>query len=322
MAYDAIRKIDEDHVIVLEAPYPGYPRNHQVYALDWKGNPVLTLPTKEERTNGIFDDSICPATHCMWTNVAYSVHDYYKTNPKDYYGDEEAFITAVKEEISAKVDADVADMKKYDVPIYIGETNFTYSGDDDEEYDYEYLNNVWSYALNQYDLNLFSYTIWSYKVAKDTRYGMVYNVKWGYRDQSMALLLSDDYDTIFNKWSMTAEEAHYDYATKYVNILKDNFINKSNKPLINSSSYTCTAGQAKISTIKVFSRDGSVLIDSVETTDSSIAEVSFINPTGVICTSSSCRTIQIDCKRNGTVALTATTNNGETATSTITVTSE
>ena len=148
---------------------------------------------------------------------------------------------------------------------------------------------------------------------------MVYNLKWNRKTQSMGLLLSDSYNTIANKWSMTAEEANYDYSTKYINILKNNFINKSNKPLIGSQNYSCSAGETKTSSIIIFSRDGSVTIDNVTTNDSSVAEVSFVNSTGVVCTSSSCKTINIKCKKSGSTRLTVTASNGSTATSTITV---
>ncbi len=308
MTYKAIRDIDPNHVIIMEAPYPDS-KSHQVYMEDSNGNPLLTLPTESERTNGITDTSICPATQCKWTNVAYSLHDYFFWSNS---------VNIIKNDIQSKVAADVRDMKKYNVPIYIGETNFTYTGDN-EELDEEVINSSWNYALKQYDNNLFSYTFWSYKVAKSFRFGMVYNLRWNYKNQSMALLLTDDYDTIANKWSMNETDAHYDYVTTYVNILKNNFINNSDKPIINNSAYTCTSGQELISSIKVFSRDGSVTIDNVKTNNSSIADVSFIDPTGVICTSSSCKTIKITCKTSGTVTLTATASNGATGTSTITV---
>ncbi len=308
MTYKAIRDIDPNHVIIMEAPYLDS-KSHQVYMEDSNGNPLLTLPTESERTNGITDTSICPATQCKWTNVAYSLHDYFFWSNS---------VNIIKNDVQSKVAADVRDMKKYNVPIYIGETNFTYTGDN-EELDEEVINSSWNYALMQYDNNLFSYTLWSYKVAKSFRFGMVYNLRWNYKNQSMALLLTDDYDTIANKWSMNETDAHYDYVTTYVNILKNNFINNSDKPIINNSTYTCTSDQELISSIKVFSRDGSVTIDNVKTNNSSIADVSFIDPTGVICTSSSCKTIKITCKTSGTVTLTATASNGATGTSTITV---
>lgn len=308
MTYKAIRDIDPNHVIIMEAPYHDS-KSHQVYMEDSNGNSLLTLPTESERTNGITDASICPATQCKWTNVAYSLHDYFFWSNS---------VNIIKNDVQSKVAADVRDMKKYNVPIYIGETNFTYTGDN-EELDEEVINSSWNYALKQYDNNLFSYTFWSYKVAKSFRFGMVYNLRWNYKNQSMALLLTDDYDTIANKWSMNETDAHYDYVTTYVNILKNNFINNSDKPIINNSTYTCTSDQELISSIKVFSRDGSVTIDNVKTNNSSIADVSFIDPIGVICTSSSCKTIKITCKSAGTVTLTATASNGAQSTSSITV---
>lgn len=305
-AYKSIRDIDPNHIIMMESAMTSA-YVHQVYTEDVNGTPLVTLPTESERTNGIFDQTICPSTNCKWTNVAYSLHDYFKsTNVND-----------IKNEIKEKVKKDVDDMKKYNVPIYIGEANFTYTTGD--TLDDEITNDIWPYALNQYDNNLFSYTFWSYKVAKSSKYGMVYNLKYSYKNQSMGLLLTDSYNTILNKWSMTVDEAQYDYASIYTDILKNDFINKSNKPLIASSSYSCSAGATLTSTIKIFSRDGNTLINSVSSSDPSIAEVSFVDPTGVICTSTSCKTISIKCKTQGTVTLTATASNGEKSTSSISV---
>ncbi len=322
IAYKAIRDIDPNHIIFIESPYPGYPAKHQIY-MENNGTPLLTLPTEAQRTNGISDSSICPATQCKWDNVSYVVHDYY---------DDCSNVTCVQNEIDEKIANNLKDLKKYNVPLFISEVNFTYTSPY-TPLDEEITNEIWPDALKQYDNNLFSYTIWNYKLTRSNNFGVGYNMKGAAGDDPtngnisnyFALLLCDDdacdsYDTIAKKWSYkTSEAVGYEKSTIYETILKNDFVNRSNKPLFANYSYTCKAGASLTSTIKIFSKDGSVIINDISSSNPSLASVSFIDPVGVVCTSTSCKTIKIDCNGAGTVTLTATASNGVQTTSTVTV---
>lgn len=287
-AYKAIRNIDSKHIIIMESPMSGI-YTHQIY----ESNDLITLPTENERINGIYDSSRCPATNCKWTNVAYSIHDYFQS-----VSDNE-----LKSLISQKVNKNVNDMKKYNVPIYIGEINF-YREDRNDD-----VNNLWKYAMNLYDNNLFSYTFWTYKAAKSIKYGLVYNLNSKKNPNSFAKLLTDTSGQIENKFKLNTISAKYDYQSDHVNIIKSNFINNSNKPLINKSSYECNKGQTLIISSRIFSKDGSSKITNVSTVSPLVAEAIAINPTGVVCTSSSCQTIKIVCKNTGSTSLFVQSNN-------------
>ncbi len=284
-AYATIREIDNDHIIIMESAMAGT-YNHQVYQKE--GNiELITLPTAAQRKTGIKDKKMCPATECKWTNVAYSIHDYFPSVTE----------SELKKLINEKVKLDVEDIKKYNVPLYVGETNF-------QENNAEI---VWEYAMNLYDSNLISYSFWSYKVAKSPMYGVVYNLNRTKNPNYFTSLLNDDEATIRTKFGKKTSESKYDYQTKYVTPIKNNFYEQNGKAIVKKETYECKGNEKIISTIRIISKNGGAKLSEVVTSDESIASVKMVNQTGVICTGTVCQTIQIICKRAGTVSLTAKT---------------
>lgn len=280
-AYNAIRNEEKDskykHIIIMESPMKGV-TNHSIKSL------------KKPSEYG-------------FTNVAYSVHDYFTTNNSILPGNGTA--DDVKKAIKEKVDQDLNELKEYKIPIFIGETNFLWKDVDD----------VWKYAMSYYDSNLISYTFWTYKAAGSTSYGLVYNLDKN--SNKYADLLNDSYETINNKFKMKTSNGGYTL-NKYYQVIKNNFAGNNGKSIIATSNYNCKVGEKIITTIKSFSTDGHTKLDKL-TVSNDIVSVNKISPTGVICDGSSCQTIEIVCKKKGTTTLSAISNDQRVTTATINV---
>ena len=236
-----------------------------------------------------------------FTNVAYSVHDYFTKNLSFLPGNTiagEGTANDVKKAIKAKVDQDVKEMKEYNVPLFVGETNFLWKD----------ISDVWNYAMSLYESNFISYAFWSYKVAKSTTYGLVYNLDAS--SSSNADLLSDSFNDILRKFKLNTLDAKYQLNNKYYDVIKSHLINTNNKSILATTEYNCKVGDKLISTIRTLSIDGEAKLASISTSDDTIANISKINPTGKICTGSLCQTIEINCLKKGETTITSTSNYG------------
>lgn len=240
-----------------------------------------------------------------FSNVAYSTHDYFTTDNTKI-----PTTSTLKSNIKSKVDKSVATMKSYNIPLFVGETNFL-SQDIDE---------VWKYAMSLYDGNFISYTFWAYKVAKDPTFGIIYYLNSKLYPSSLTDIVGDSYDKISNIFSLKTSNGRYTtQSNKFYNVIKSNFNDKIGKPIVAKSSYACSVGEKVISTIKVYSRYGDASIVNSVVDNNSIASVKYISPTGPICSGSDCQTIEIDCKSKGTTKFTTTSSLGITTVASITV---
>jgi hypothetical protein len=228
-----------------------------------------------------------------FSNVAYSVHDYFTSNNSVLPGNGSK--EDVKKAIKAKVEQDVKEMKEYKIPLFIGETNFLWKDVDD----------VWKYAMSYYDSNLISYTFWTYKAAGSTSYGLVYNLDKN-NSNKFADLLNDSYDTINKKFKMTTINGGYTL-NKYYKVIRNNFAGNNGKSIMASSSYNCKVGEKIITSIKSFSSNGHTKLDKIDLSNNNVT-INKISPTGVICDGTSCQTIEIICNKKGNTTLTITSN--------------
>jgi len=139
--YQQIRKIDADHIIIMEACW----------------NPS-DLP--KPQTYG-------------WENIIYEYHYYPWDSQKDLDGQKKFF------------DSKVTDVQKagYNLPTFVGEFN---------AFD---LMEAWQYAINTFNLNKWSWTVWSYK----SKYA---KSNWGiYNDTPSDVdIYNDTADVIKGKW--------------------------------------------------------------------------------------------------------------------------
>jgi hypothetical protein len=118
--YQAIRSVDPDHMISMEAVYG-----------DWKLD-VLPAPASEG-----------------WTNVLYQVHEYQFSQSNNASA------------VEAGTDARVQDFKNHlswNVPCLVGEFNDFGPGTNPAA--------VWDYAMQQFQLNGLSWSMWSYKSSR------------------------------------------------------------------------------------------------------------------------------------------------------------
>ena len=197
--YNTIRNNDSDHVIIMEAPMCGG-RSHY---LDYN-----KLGSERNYSN---TETYCSKSYTMplpssrgWENVAYSVHDYFQNNGVivDYDGDgvsddidnsgsfdAQDIIKAIKSKVLQLVE----ERNIYQVPIYVGETNWWWNE----------RAITWPILLEYYAENNISIEFWTYKAAKDEAFGLIYNLKddENYANhRSFANLITDDYDTIAEKF--------------------------------------------------------------------------------------------------------------------------
>jgi aryl-phospho-beta-D-glucosidase BglC (GH1 family) len=270
-AYNTIRNEEKDakykHIIIMESTMSGA-TNHSIKSL------------KKPSEYG-------------FSNVAYSVHDYFTSNNSVLPGNGSK--EDVKKAIKAKVEQDVKEMKEYKIPLFIGETNFLWKDVDD----------VWKYAMSYYDSNLISYTFWTYKAAGSTSYGLVYNLDKN-NSNKFADLLNDSYDTINKKFKMTTINGGYTL-NKYYKVIRNNFAGNNGKSIMASSSYNCKVGEKIITSIKSFSSNGHTKLDKIDLSNNNVT-INKISPTGVICDGTSCQTIEIICNKKGNTTLTITSN--------------
>ena len=87
-----------------------------------------------------------------WTNIAYEFHHYVWDAQQNLDGQKSA------------ADSLVSSLRKFNIPIYIGEFTFFELGD------------AWSYVLNLFNINGYHYTSWSYKSNNMGTWG-IYNQK-------------------------------------------------------------------------------------------------------------------------------------------------
>ena len=278
-AYNEIRNVEKNsknkHIIIIESPMKS---------------------ATEHSLNGLKTPS-----QYGFSNVVYSVHDYFTNNLDILPGNTikgAGTANDVKKAVKAKVDQDVKEMKEYNIPLYVGETNFLWKD----------TSNVWNYAMSLYETNFISYTFWSYKVAKSTTYGLVYNLDA--KSSSSADLLGDSFNDILSKFKLNTLDAKYQLNNKYYDVIKSHLINTNNKSILATTEYNCKVGDKLISTIRTLSIDGEAKLASISTSDDTIANISKINPTGKICTGSLCQTIEINCLKKGETTITSTSNYG------------
>ena len=287
--YNTIRNVEKNcknkHIIIIESPMHG---------------------TTGHSLNELKKPSIYG-----FTNVAYSVHDYFTSNNSILPGNTvEGAGTKddVKKAIKAKVEQDVNEMKSYGVPLYIGETNFLWKDIED----------VWEYAMSLYDFNYINYSFWTYKAANSTSYGLVYNTVQKSNPGVFADLINDPFDTIKNKFSLTTTSAKYTLNSRYFSTIENHIINNDSIPKMGSNEYICNIGEKIISSIKTYSSDGEAKLELISLNNNNV-QITKISPTGLICTGSSCQTIEISCLTKGETIVTVTSNFGKTSTSKIIV---
>ena len=282
-AYNAIRNNGDNHIIIMESTMKGA-----------TGHSIKTLKKPSEYG---------------FSNVAYSVHDYFTTNNSILPGNTvEGAGTAedVKKAIKVKVDQDVKELKEYKIPIFIGETNFLWKD----------VNDVWKYAMSYYDSSLFSYTFWTYKASGYSSWGLIYYLDRSNKDKFVDLV-NDSYDTVAKKFSMTTSTGGY-IKNKYYSVIRNNFSGNNGKSIAATTTYNCKVGDKITTTIKSFSTDGSTKLKDFTLNNSNIT-VTKISPTGVICDGSSCQTIEINCKTKGKTILAITSTDNRTTSATINI---
>lgn len=243
-----------------------------------------------------------------FTNVAYSVHDYFTNNNSILPGN--GTTNDLKNAIKTKVDKDVKEMKEYGVPLYVGETCFLWK--DVEE--------VWSYAMSLYDFNFISYSFWAYKVTDYKSFGLIYYSYEKDNPSIFARLWDDSFNDIKNKFSLNTTTANYTFnEANYYGVIKNHIVSNDSISKISSVEYTCSVGEKIISTIKTYSMDGEAKLSKIAVGNSKIATVTKISPTGPICTGTACQTIEINCLKKGETSFSATSNFGKTTTARIIV---
>jgi endoglucanase len=144
--YKAVRKIDPDHIVTLEAFWKGWvvvdgKKKYVNYELD-----VLPDPNKFH-----------------WTNVVYQMHSYVHDHPNDLEKQHEES-KKITDNINAHRDWKDAH-HDWNVPFLVGEFNCME------------LAQAWDDTIRQYEENQINWTMWTYKAVTKTNNWGVYNPK-------------------------------------------------------------------------------------------------------------------------------------------------
>ena len=218
-AYQAIRAVDQNHQIILESSWNVEDLPHPSATETWK--------------------------EAVWDNVAYSVHYY----PRPWEEGEAEILAGFE----TRFNRDMQTQQDYNVPIYIGETNYH------EEF------GVWEEVLDTFETSDWSYSVWAYKcpLSAGAPWGTIYcgPVDWA----NVSTMSSAQIEAVFSQTSITAGmTVHQDYA----DMLTERFSTDPNTPELeivdNGSpatglhSYTIRATGIGIQILSKFIIDGDV----------------------------------------------------------------
>jgi endoglucanase len=172
--YTAVRAIDPDHIITLEACWRGQAQGKDI---NWD---LDVLPDPKTKPYG-------------WTNVVYQMHAYERDAPKDLE-------KQLKQSKSIIDDIDRPDHRDWNVPCLVGEFNCME------------VPQAWDETIRRYEKHHVNWTMWTYKAITDTDYWGVYNLR--NRDLAKPDVehdLAKDIRSKWSKWTTDAVEPNPDH---------------------------------------------------------------------------------------------------------------
>ncbi|SDP28954.1 Aryl-phospho-beta-D-glucosidase BglC, GH1 family [Paenibacillus sp. yr247] len=164
--YNTIRAVDPDHAIFFEAFFG-------------------------------FDKVAAPSTY-GWTNVAYEIHPYAMSAPKDW--------DAQNNLVTNNLNTLSQYQQSWNVPVYAG------------EYSLFFFDDVWSRWMSGLSALHVAWTNWTYKVT-----GTGDGANWGFYNTNanpVPILNSDNFSTISSKWSLF-DTGHFQANTDLINTVSN-----------------------------------------------------------------------------------------------------